>query len=105
MRSRVNQDACSGRQPVRSQTQSTNESARNRNRNIPSFSTDGKVLVLTDSNFRNAVDDNEYVLIAFYAPWCRYSQALLPELTKAADQLAAEGSTVKIAKVDATTET
>ena len=68
------------------------------------FAKEEDVFVLTQRNFETAITENKLILVAFYAPWCRYSKALLPEYAKAAGILRRKSSPVKLAKVDATKE-
>lgn len=65
---------------------------------------DKHVLVLHDKNFERALQENQYLFVEFYAPWCRHCQALEPVFAEVAAQLKNEGSAIRLAKVDAIEE-
>ncbi|KAL9244557.1 hypothetical protein vseg_018326 [Gypsophila vaccaria] len=62
------------------------------------------VVVLKERNFTDVVENNKYVLVEFYAPWCGHCQSLAPEYAAAATQLKEDGVDVVLAKIDATEE-
>lgn len=63
---------------------------------------EGNVLVLTDADFPAVTEEFSHILIEFYAPWCGHCKKLAPVYKEVADELKAQGSELRLAKVDAT---
>jgi len=61
--------------------------------------TKSAVLEYNDSQFFYQLRNHPIALVVFYAPWCHYSQDLLPELDTASDYVSFL-PTVKVIKVD-----
>ncbi|KAB0796163.1 hypothetical protein PPYR_10768 [Photinus pyralis] len=62
------------------------------------------ILILDKDNFERAITGNEYIFVMFYAPWCKDSQELEPEFTKAAKETSNLKIPVKLAKINASDE-
>ncbi|XP_043280181.1 protein disulfide-isomerase A3 [Venturia canescens] len=60
------------------------------------------VLELTDGDFSAQLDNNENVLVMFYAPWCGHCKHLKPEYAKAAELLIGNDPKITLAKIDCT---
>lgn len=63
--------------------------------------TDGHVLLLNDKNFHKAVQQNQYLFVDFYAPWCDMCRKFNPKFGKIAAKYADRGIPIVFAKVDA----
>ncbi|MBA0864369.1 hypothetical protein Goshw_002296 [Gossypium schwendimanii] len=59
------------------------------------------VLELNSDNSKRVIDENEFVLLLGYAPWCVRSAELMPQFAEAATSLKELGSPVLMAKLDA----
>lgn len=64
------------------------------------YSSDSKVVHLTDANFKKMVlDSDELWMVEFYAPWCGHCKSLAPEYDKAAKAL---NGVIRLGAVDMT---
>ncbi|KAK6914881.1 Thioredoxin domain [Dillenia turbinata] len=59
------------------------------------------VLELNNDNTKRVIDENEFVFVLGYAPWCTRSAELMPKFAEAAMTLKVLDSPVLMAKVDA----
>lgn len=59
------------------------------------------VVELNSDSSKRVIEQNEYVLVLGYAPWCPRSAELMPQFAEAANTLKALGSSVVLAKLDA----
>merc|ERR1719487_1299047 len=69
---------------------------------VTTLKIDGKVHLLTETNFSAGVRKYPYIFVEFYAPWCSSCKHLEPEWEKAAK--IARTYDVPVAKVDVSTE-
>jgi len=61
---------------------------------------DGAVIHATEASFKaDVMDNDDFVMVEFYAPWCGHCKNLEPEWRKAAKEL---GGVAKLVAVDAT---
>ncbi|KAG6398090.1 hypothetical protein SASPL_139541 [Salvia splendens] len=58
------------------------------------------VLELNTDGPKRTIEENEYVLVLGYAPWCGRSAELMPRFAEAANVLKGLGSRVLLAKID-----
>lgn len=59
------------------------------------------VLELSNDNSERVIQQNEYVLLLGYAPWCARSAELMPHFAEAANSLKELGNPILMAKLDA----
>ncbi|KRZ77654.1 putative protein disulfide-isomerase A4 [Trichinella papuae] len=68
------------------------------------FSEENNVVVLTNDNYDQFLQENSIALIEFYAHWCGHCKKLEPEYARAAEKLKKTPVKVPLAKVDAVNE-
>jgi len=65
------------------------------------YEKDTNIMILSQIDFPQAIQQYPYLLVNFYARWCKYSKKLAPEYLKLSQTLKKDNSEVKIAKVEA----
>ncbi|XP_018322919.1 probable protein disulfide-isomerase A4 [Agrilus planipennis] len=65
---------------------------------------DTSILELDRDSFQATLRENKFVLVNFYAPWCKYCRDFNPTYQATARKLEELGSSIRLAKVDATIE-
>jgi len=66
------------------------------------FEKDGDVLSLGSDSFDAAVEQHDFLLVKFMAPWCGHCKSMAPEFKKAATELKSLDINVALGDVDAT---
>jgi len=60
------------------------------------------VVILTDDNFESTIQNNPYVMVKFFAPWCGHCKEFAPEYEEAAKKAKELGKPYILADLDAT---
>ena len=60
------------------------------------------VVEVSEENYDDVLEQREYMMLFFYAPWCGHCADLKPHFERAANMLQSEGVDVTMAKIDAT---
>eukprot|EP00466_Bigelowiella_natans_P010452 jgi/Bigna1/70630/fgenesh1_pg.12_\ len=61
-----------------------------------------EVIELTGESIAATIQDNDVVMLEFFAPWCGHCKELAPEFEETADRISQSHPNVKLAKIDCT---